>query len=62
VNSLDIDLSVLNTTGLGFTKKGESVQTDPITELDGNVKTHHVNILCLLQKRKLDVEKFLNLL
>jgi hypothetical protein len=53
LNSLDIDLSVLNTTGQGFTKKERKCSTDPITELDGNVIDTSCEHICVYCEKKI---------
>jgi len=46
LNSLDIDLCVLNATGHGFTQKERKFSTDAITELEGNIIDTTCNYIC----------------
>src|ERR1700683_4493637 len=49
LGSLNIDLSVLNTAGLGFTRKERKYSAEPISELDGptiDTSCHYICISC----------------
>ena len=52
LSSLDIDLSVLNAAGQGFTRKERKFSTEPITELDGNVIDTSCHYICVSCKEK----------
>ena len=53
LSSLNIDLSVLNTSGLGFTRKERKYSTEPISELDGPVIDTSCGYICISCKDKL---------
>jgi hypothetical protein len=46
LNSLNIDLSVLNAPGCGFTQKERKLSTEPITELRGNIMDTSCKYIC----------------
>ena len=61
VSSLDIDLSVLNTAGLGFTRKERKNSAEPISELDGptiDTSCHYICISCKDRVRHKKMPKF----
>ena len=46
LSSLNIDLSVLNAPGCGFTRKERKLSTEPITELRGNIVDTSCQYIC----------------
>ena len=61
LHSLSIDLSVLNTAGLGFTRKERKDSAEPISELDGpaiDTSCHYICISCKDKVRHGKIPKF----
>ena len=61
LSTVNIDLHVLNATGLGFTRKERKLSTEPISELDGHVidtSCQHICIHCEEKVRHGKVPKF----
>ena len=61
LNSLDIELNVLNTAGQGLTRKERKFSTEPITELNGNVidtSCHYICVACKERIRHGKIPKF----
>jgi hypothetical protein len=61
LNLLNIDLTVLNTSGLSFTQKEQKYSVEPISELDGPVidtSCHYICISCKNQVRLRKIPKF----
>jgi len=57
LSSLNIDLSVLNTTGLGFTRKERKYSAEPISELDGPAIDTSCDYICISCKDKVRLKK-----
>jgi len=61
LTSLNIDLSVLNTAGLGFTRKERKYSAEPISEIDGPIidtSCHYICISCKDKVRHKKMPKF----
>ena len=61
LSSLNIDLSVLDTAGLGFTQKEQKYSAEPISELDGptiDTSCHYICISCKDKVRHKNLPKF----
>ena len=57
LSSLNIDLSMLNTSGLGFTRKERKIPMEPISELDGPAIDTSCHCICISCKDKVRHKK-----
>jgi hypothetical protein len=62
LGSLNINMSMLNTAGFGFTRKERKNSAEPISELDGPTIDTSCHRICISCKDKVRHKKYLNLL